>query len=347
MCDCGTASAASTRRYTTPRHLHPDVKQSHRRDVPVSDGQLVVEDFPLAFSGYTYSHSKLAYVVGRSPLPVVLVHANYAGLKQFDVDVASFLARSGYVGLAVDLYKDEPGEYEYRDRDPKLHLGIHSAEQETEMFERHRLGSSKAMDRLLREPKHWRDLMKAYLHAAYEHPAVLRGYGGAIGYCLGGQCVLEQVRAGHQIQIAVSFHGLYHSRPRHTSIDRRLTKEEFDREVNLAPNVYSTSCTVLIEHGDHDVRPGRDVESIIEFKHEMDSQGIDWRFNVHARTPHGFALAPGLWSSAYTEHADRRSTLSMLSAFGETWPFVPQFPVRANACGTLLGQRIDLMRAKL
>ena len=27
----------------------------------------------------------------------------------------------------------------------------------------------------------------------------------------------------------------------------------------------------------------------------MDDAGIDWRFNNHARTPHGFALAPGVF----------------------------------------------------
>ena len=37
----------------------------------------------------------------------MLVIHNYQGLKFFDVDVAEYLARVGYVGLAIDLY----GEY--------------------------------------------------------------------------------------------------------------------------------------------------------------------------------------------------------------------------------------------
>jgi hypothetical protein len=51
-------------------------------------------------------------------------------------------------------------------------------------------------------------------------------------------------------------------------------------------------------------------------------------------------LAAGVWSTAYHEAADRRSTLSMLSLFAEVWPQYPQNAVLANACGTVLGQSI-------
>eukprot|EP01043_Picozoa_sp_COSAG02_P018006 COSAG02_NODE_829_length_16689_cov_16.659433_3_plen_81_part_00 len=66
----------------------------------------------------------------------------------------------------------------------------------------------------------------------------------------------------------------------------------------------------------------------------------------HAQTPHGFALAEGVWSTAYTEAADRRSTLSMLSLFAEVWPEHAQYPVAINACGTTLGQAV-MSAAKL
>ena len=48
----------------------------------------------------------VAYIKGRPPSPVVIVHHNYAGLKQFDVDQAAFLARCGFVGVAVDTYRE-------------------------------------------------------------------------------------------------------------------------------------------------------------------------------------------------------------------------------------------------
>ena len=68
------------------------------------EGDLVVEEFPISFGGYDYIYGRIAYVVGNSPAPVILVHHNYAGLKQFDIDQACFLAKVGYVGLAVESW---------------------------------------------------------------------------------------------------------------------------------------------------------------------------------------------------------------------------------------------------
>jgi len=115
--------------------------------------------------------------------------------------------------------------------------------------------------------------------------------------------------------------------------------------MDLAPNTYAANCKVLIENGDADDHVG--LAELTEWKAEMDAQGIDWRFNNHARTPHGFALAPRVWSNTcahswclYVEEADRRSTRSMLSLFAEVWPQYPQYPTKQNACGTVLGQSI-------
>ena len=60
-----------------------------------------MEEFPISFDGYDYIHGRIAYIVGSAPAPVILVHHNYAGLKQFDIDQACFFAKVGYVGLAV------------------------------------------------------------------------------------------------------------------------------------------------------------------------------------------------------------------------------------------------------
>lgn len=293
-----------------------------------SDGDLVIENFPITYEGYTYTHGAIAYVKGRPPAPVVMINPNYAGLKQFDIDQAAFLAKAGYVGLALDLYKDTP-EYPFSNRNPE--------KDDKEAGKAHFKAAFKAMNELLLHPKPWRGLMGAYLAEARKHPAVHQEYAGTIGYCLGGQCVLEQVRSGHQIQAAVTFHGLLQSMPLDLADKgRRYTQERFDAEVQAAPNNYARDCKVLIENGDMDqaVPP----ESIDAWKQEMDAAGIDWRFNNHARTPHGFALAPGVWSTAYTEAADRRSTLSMLSLFAEVWPEFPQYPQAINACGTRLNQ---------
>ena len=163
---------------------------------------------------------------------------------------------------------------------------------------------------------------------------------------LASSCAV-QVRDGQNVQAVCSFHGLLHSRPvmpgradpRGGFFDR-FTAEEFeaDPEIENAENNHNTACKVLIENGDLDEHVP--TESMDEFRDEMDAVGIDWRINNHARTPHGFALAPGVWSTAYTEAADRRSTLSMLSLFAEAWPDFEQHAVDTNACGTRLGQSI-------
>ena len=51
------------------------------------------------------------------PRPVVLVLPNYAGMKQFDKDQAVFLAKLGYIGLAVEVFH-ETEDYKYADRNP-------------------------------------------------------------------------------------------------------------------------------------------------------------------------------------------------------------------------------------
>ena len=262
------------------------------------DGQLVIESVPLEYEGYTYAHSRIVYVRGQAPAPVVLIHPNYAGLKEFDVDQACFLARAGYVGFALDLYKDE-AEYRYADRNPAF-KGMGSTVDEATEATKHYAGAFAAMNELLRTPVYWRGLMAAYQAVADAHPAVATGLAGAIGYCFGGQCLLEQVRAGHPLQAVVSFHGLLESRPTHLDdpLGRRkgrLTKEQCAAEFAPAPNAYSIGCKVLIENGDLDDHVP--LSSIADFRTEMDGQGIDWRINNHSQTPHGFALAPGVWSA--------------------------------------------------
>lgn len=326
---CGSDHDFPTETYRTPSCLQPNPAAG-------ADG-LVVENFRLKYDGYVYAYSQIAYVKGRPPSPLVLVYPNYAGLKQFDVDQAAFLARAGYVGLAVDLYI-EVAEYTYEDRNPARETSTKAGR---DKLRRHAKGAFESMQCLLMNPKHWRGLMKAYLEAAQTHPAVRSGLVAAIGYCLGGQCCLEHLRAGDNLQAIVSFHGLLVSRPFYDVNAKprvRMTAEDFEELVDAAPNNYNADCKVLIENGDHD--DDVPLEHIDVWKQEMDKHDIDWRFNNHARTPHGFALAPGVIATRYTEAADRRSTLSMLSLFAEVWPEFPQYPVEANACGTHLGQHI-------
>lgn len=340
------------------------------------NGDLVVEEFPISFDGYDYIHGRIAYIVGSAPAPVILVHHNYAGLKQFDIDQACFFAKVGYVGLAVDLYK-ETAAFTYKDRSvnygrPADLEGFCAAAREDNPMERensqysdeelrvffdavpkadgkvhwqgikHFIGAFRQMNALLRAPGKWRGLMDAFLQKAFAHPAVKSGYAGAIGYCLGGQSCLEQVRAGQQVQAICSLHGLLHSRPTTEAEPlnslKRMSREDYARELAI-PNTYNTDCRVLIQNGAADQEVPSDT--VVDFMQEMDAQKIDWRFENHARGPHGFALPKGTpGGDQYTETIDRRSTLAMLSLFAETFPSFPQPPVECNAAGCKLGQVI-------
>ena len=68
MCGESEAAAESTG-YHTPPQLKPD-------DV------LAIESFPISLHGRTFLHGRIAFLRGQPPAPVVLVHHNYAGLKQ-------------------------------------------------------------------------------------------------------------------------------------------------------------------------------------------------------------------------------------------------------------------------
>lgn len=324
---CGGNEPAPIGSYRTQPHLEPICG-------------LVVEEFPIAFDGTTYSHGRIVYVANRPPRPVVLVHHNYAGLKQFDVDQAAYLARCGYVGLAVDLYPDTPA-FTHADRTGGASVGADGADgADTADLTLHYEGAFAAMQALLVAPARWRDLMAAFLDAAFDHPAVELGRAACIGYCLGGQSCLEQLRAGHPIEAACTFHGLLQSRPLvdpRALAKGRLTAEEYAATCNPPPATHTPGCRVLIENGAADAHVP--AESLAEFEEEMEGAAVDWRLHQHGRrTPHGFALPPGLIANAYCEDADRRSTLAMLGLLRETWPDVPQLHVDKNACGTLMPQ---------
>ena len=83
---------------------------------------VVCEPFPVTYEGVEYE-GWIAYEKGAPPLPQVLVIPNYAGLKQFDKDVAVYLASVGFVGLAVDIYAETIPGYSIADRSPNSQPG--------------------------------------------------------------------------------------------------------------------------------------------------------------------------------------------------------------------------------
>ena len=275
-------------------------------------------DIGFSFRGNDYLGHLIAPPEAAGPGPLVLVIHNYQGLKFFDVDVAEYLARVGYVGLAIDVYGNTvPAEERVWPDDAS----------DIQAFQQKCFEGMVAMDH---DHELFRALLKEWIEQGLAHPAVDASFSpAAIGYCFGGMAVLECVRGGLNVSAVVSFHGLLQ-----TGEDPNPGRYGALRPpLKPCQNHYNTRAVVVIENGANDeLVPD---ESKARFFEEMNGAGVDWVFNHHSGTPHGFALPPTLGPPGRLHEAtDRRSTLSMLSLFKEVFPGVTQNPVTRNAAGT-------------
>lgn len=122
----------------------------------------------------------------------------------------------------------------------------------------------------------------------------------AIGFCMGGQAVLELAREGAELAAAVSFHGL---------LDTRRPAE---------PG--AVRARLLVCHGDADPLAPR--ERVLAFWQEMDRAGANWHFHAYGWVMHGFTnpnRPAGNPAVAYDPSADRQSWAAMLSLFDEVF----------------------------
>lgn len=306
----------------------------------ITNGALVqVDDVPFTWNQYTYT-SHLAHVPGQVR-PLILIWPNYAGEKQFDIDQAVFLAKCGYTAISIDMYKETP--YENGVSYPKSNRNPRPSDGRDKVVD-HFKGAFTAYNWFQLHPRQWRDFQTKMLAVARQHPSAHPTFAAAIGYCFGGQCCLEQVRAGDDIQGMVSFHGVLQSDPLANATEpwqegrgrRRLATSEVpdDRHFNA-------NCAIVIENGVLDNHVG--VAERQRFAEEMLRHGChNVQFHDHYNAEHGFALAPGVISTRYEELSDRRSTLSMFGLFLELWGrygYVPSIGVDVvNACGTDIGK---------
>ena len=113
------------------------------------------------------------------------------------------------------------------------------------------------------------------------------------------------------------------------------TPETFRPPLKTHPNNYTPGAVVVIENGANDELVPDDSKQ--RFFAEMTDAGVEWVFNHHAHTPHGFALPPTLGPPGRLHvPTDRRATVSMLALFREVFPGVPQNYVAHNAAGTAI-----------
>ena len=281
------------------------------------------DEIAFSFRGNDYSGQLVAPPKDAGPRPLVLVIHNYQGLKFFDVDVAEYLARVGYVGLAIDLYGNiVPADQREFPQD----VGNAAAVQ---AFQRKCFKGLVAMDH---DHELFRSAMDEWLRRGFAHETVDSSFApAAIGYCFGGMAVIEAVRGGLNLSAAVSFHGLLQTgedpNPERFGVERPPLKP--------ATGKHNTNAVILVENGAEDALvPDQSKQ---RFFKEMDDAGVQWIFSHHAKTPHGFALPPTLGPPGRLfEASDRRSTVNMLSLFREVFPGVRQNQVSHNAAGTAI-----------
>jgi dienelactone hydrolase len=196
----------------------------------------------LEFKGF------IAYPDEKKPAPCVIVAHAWMGLDDFAKEKAKELASLGYVGFAADVYGDG--------------ITVSTAKEALELMTPLYLNRAKLRKRII-----------AALKAAREDPRVDSSRIGAIGFCFGGQTVLELLRSGEKISGVVSFHGV-------------LGNTFQNQACQLEKNSDTIQGACLILHGHDD--PLVSSKDQIALQQELTQMGIDWQFHIFGKTAHAF-----------------------------------------------------------
>lgn len=210
---------------------------------------------------------------GAGPHPGVLVVPTARGIGGHVLPIAERLAGEGYVALVVDLY----GDGAYSRDDAVIGTLVGSL-----------WGNAPAL----------RSRMQAWLDVLRRDASVAPDRIAALGYCFGGQCVLEMARAGCDVRAVVSFHGIL--------------------STNLPAEPGAIRAKVAVHTGGLDPHaPRAAVEAL---RAELTAAGADWHIAEYGGAYHGFtdpeANSPDT-GRAYHPLADRlswSSTLGLLAA---------------------------------
>lgn len=119
-----------------------------------------------------------------APRAAVAVSHSWAGRADFEEGKAIELAKSGYVGFAIDLYG-------------KGVLGASTDE------------NAALMAPLMEDRELLQQRIGKAIATLQEQPEVDAAKVAAIGFCFGGLCVLDLARSGSDVKGVVSFHGLF------------------------------------------------------------------------------------------------------------------------------------------
>lgn len=210
---------------------------------------------------------------GKEARPTVLVFHDWTGVADFALDSGRKLVEQGYNAFVADMYGEA------------------------------RTGSTKEEKGALMTPlMEDRGLLKerviGALKAAEKQAECDSGRLGAVGFCLGGLCVLDLARSGADLAGVVSFHGLLGA-------------------PNTPPQGIKAKVLVLHGHDDPMVPP----DHVLQFQKEMTEAGVDWQVHSYGQTTHAFAnpaANDASFGTVYSERSASRAWKSALDFLGET-----------------------------
>lgn len=231
--------------------------------------QVRVYDAP----GGTYE-SVAVYDPQAGEQPGLLLFPNFLGTKEWDFAKGEKLAALDFKVLVVDFYGQ--------------------GKRGTDMAS----GSALMLD-MVADRAQMRDKLQAHLAELHKLPDVKPGRVAAIGFCLGGKCVLDLARSGADIAGIVN-HGVYDA-----------------PSIPNAPMV----AKLLINHGwNDDYCP---PEATVSLAQELTGAGIDWQLIAYGKTGHAFTANDiplnDEKSFGFQPDTDRRSWQATVNFYEETF----------------------------
>ncbi len=227
---------------------------------------------------FTYHHGDVelaGYLAqpSRYPRAGILIVPTIAGPSDLMFDRARWLASLGYSAMVCDIYGQ----------------GFVDDMKQARML----------ADELRSDADHYRERFRVALEELRTRSKLANHRLAAIGYCMGGEIVLEMARSGEDLALVVSFHGLLA-----TPLPAKRNK---------------VKARLLVCHGRADpLVPPKQVRTFLE---EMDVAGVNCHLHIYSGVVHGFTDPASDHKSmdavAYNGSADRQSKAAMLSMFEE------------------------------
>lgn len=207
--------------------------------------------------------------------PGVLVVPAWLGVTDSIKDRARRLAAAGYSAFAADVFGREPDVA---------------------------AGPRPMVEPFRADRRMFRRRVRAALDALTQQPECDPGRVAAMGYCFGGNAVLELARDGAPLLAVVSFHG------------------ELDTPLPARPG--DIKGKVLVLTGDAD--PVVPFEEVAAFRDEMRSAKADWEVGIYSGAKHSFTGEGSLGAERTPEavlnpQAEARSWQRTMNFFAEVF----------------------------